>query len=100
MHATRYSEVECEKAERGHSTLMDKYNVPLLRPCGIGAGRYTVMFPNPFDDLPGDQTSAAYNGQIFLDPEDWNNWDVIIHEYGHLVAGDAGFFNITGNPFY
>lgn len=49
--------------------------------------------------LPGHQTSAAYGGNIYLNPEDWDNWDVIIHEYGHLVAGTAGFFGLTGGPW-
>ena len=67
---------------------------------GVTAGAYEIQFPNPFEFiLPGDQTSAAYGGNIYLDPEDWNDWDVVIHEYGHLVAGTAGFFGLTGGPW-
>lgn len=60
---------------------------------GIAKGSYDILYPNPYSNI-----SYAFGANVNIAMNDWKNWDVIIHEYGHLVAGDAGFFNMTGSP--
>jgi hypothetical protein len=63
---------------------------------GISSGSYNILFPNPFEPLA--KGSAGYGGNIYLHSLNWRSWDIVIHEYGHLVAGEAGFFGLTGGP--
>ncbi len=63
---------------------------------GVPVGTYEIQFPNPFE--PVATGSAGYGENIYLHSTDWQKWDVVIHEYGHLVAGTAGFFALTGSP--
>ncbi|MEZ6035572.1 MAG: choice-of-anchor D domain-containing protein [Planctomycetaceae bacterium] len=56
---------------------------------GVAIGSLEIEFPNPFS-----HTSAGILGNIWLGADDWQEWDVIIHEYGHLVAQEEGFFRL------
>ncbi len=52
---------------------------------GVPVGTYDVKF-----DIVGNN-SYAQNDTINIYDTHWNDWDTIIHEYGHLVAYTAGF---------
>ena len=60
----------------------------------------------PFDYLDATFTMPVDNfDYVLLESEIYNQWDTIIHEYGHIIAGDMGIFagvrfkNIFGEAF-
>ena len=47
-------------------------------------------------------TSMTFLGATHIIDENYEDWDLICHEYGHIVAQEAGFFNfdLFPNPPY
>ena len=46
--------------------------------------------------FPTTKSTSCYNGsKIFILEEDKNDWDVMLHEYGHYVSD---YYNIDNNP--
>lgn len=59
---------------------------------GVTPGSFEIEYP-----ALSASTSYAHLGEVNLVETDFNKWDTIIHEYGHLVAQDEGFFEIPYN---
>src|SRR5579883_1586880 len=57
---------------------------------GFVKGTTSIDYPFPF--LDNRQTSLTIGKEPHILRDDYNNFDTIIHEYGHAVAQIAGFF--------
>lgn len=56
----------------------------------VPVGFIPILFPDPYL-----ATSYAINEIVHIRDTDYNDWDTIIHEYGHAVAQNSLFFELN-----